>query len=75
MSNVKPRCGFFLVIVVVSVGWKMEEEILDVLVVGAGVSALTAAYEIQKAHSNVKLNLIEAKSELTFRSLIPYILS
>ena len=51
-----------------------DQEILDVLVLGAGLSALTAAYEIQKTHSNVKLNLIEAKSELVFLSLIPHIL-
>ena len=51
-----------------------EQEILDVLVLGAGLSALTAAYEIQKTHSNVKLNLIEAKSKFGFCSLIPHIL-
>ena len=50
-----------------------EQEILDVLVLGAGLSSLTAAYEIHKTHSNVKLNLIEAKSELAFPSLIPCI--
>lgn len=55
-------------------GFKMDEqEILDVLVLGAGLSSLTAAYEIHKTHSNVKLNLIEAKSELAFPSLIPCI--
>jgi len=45
-----------------------EQEILDVLVLGAGLSALTAAYEIQKTHSNVKLNLIEAKNRVGGRS-------
>ena len=30
--------------------------------VGGGLSGLTAAYEILKADANVKLNLLEAKS-------------
>lgn len=41
-------------------------ELLDILVLGAGLSGLTAAYEILKADPTVKLNVLEAKSKSIF---------
>lgn len=38
-----------------------EKEILDVLVLGAGLSGLTAAYEIQKADPSTHIKILEAK--------------
>jgi len=40
-----------------------EKEILDVLVLGAGLSGLTAAYEILKADPSTHIKVLEAKGK------------
>ena len=41
---------------------KIEEQVWDVAVVGAGLSGLTAAYEMLKTEPTLKVCVLEAKS-------------
>ena len=37
------------------------ERVLDVVIIGAGISGLSAAYELQKNRPNIKFVILEAK--------------
>jgi flavin-dependent dehydrogenase len=42
-----------------------EEEIVDVIVIGAGISGLYAAYRIKQKSPELKVLVLEAKGKLT----------
>lgn len=42
----------------------LEEKEIDVLVIGCGLSGMTAAYEILKIDPSIKLCLLEAKGRM-----------
>ncbi|XP_072176892.1 probable flavin-containing monoamine oxidase A [Diadema setosum] len=52
-------------------GYPEPEPPLDVVVVGAGLSGLTAAYALKKKHPNLKLVVLEANSHVGGRTLSP----
>lgn len=64
-TYVDPFCSYTYATVVdlgqMTASLDPAERVLDVVIIGAGISGLSAAYELQKNRPNIKFVILEAK--------------